>query len=137
MKGHDIAQMSLKISRETYSDITDIPHFIVSLSYAGHYIDYEDIYFDNVGQIVEKLRAFKNIRSKKVLLDGGMRMTISLEGISSGAAILSFHMEQFEPSFPGECILKGSFSFDDSAANKVIDTLEQLFLEGKDFYISG
>ena len=132
---NDLNFMSLEIAREIDLSITEIPHFVVTLTYSGHYITYDDIYFDDIDPIIDKLKVIGEVRKGEVLLDGGMRIKLKFRVLPTGEAVLIFQAEQFEPQFQGECSLSGSFPIDGEYVSKFINALEELFLKGKFLHI--
>jgi hypothetical protein len=121
---------SISIKRARYQDVTDTPHFPIELSFAGHEISFEDIYFERLHEIPEALRALEATRKGKVVLDGGFRVKISLEATSTGAITVSFRTEQCEPLFPGRCVLEGSIGIEGERVTETIRSLERLFSDG-------
>jgi hypothetical protein len=121
---------SITIKREIYEDVTDTPHFPIKVSFAGHEISFDDIYFDRLREIPAALRALEATRKGKVVLDGGFRVKICLEALSTGGISVSFRTEQSEGFFPGRCVLEGSIGIDGERVAEVIRSLERLFSDG-------
>ena len=121
---------SISIHRARYEDVTDIPHFPVELSFVGHEVSFEDVYFDRLQEIPEALQKLEATRSGKVVLDGGFRVRICLEATSTGGMTVSFRTVQSEGFFPGRCVLEGSIGIDGERVAEVIRSLERLFSAG-------
>jgi hypothetical protein len=121
---------SILIKRARYEDVSDTPHFPIELSFAGHEISFEDIYFERLHEIPEALRTLEATRKGKVVLDGGFRVKISLEATSTGAITVSFRTEQCKPFFPGRCVLEGAIGIGGERVREVIRSLERLFSDG-------
>ena len=43
----NMTDKSLIVGRNVYEDVTETAHFPVQLSYAGHRVELEDVYFDD------------------------------------------------------------------------------------------
>ncbi len=126
----------LNIKREYWPEVTSTPHFIVEIMYEGCNIIYDDIYFDNLDQIVPDLEVLEKTRKGSVNLDGGNRFIATLEATTTGGITINFQTESFPPLFPGELKLKGYFSIDGEYTSKVLGDLGKLFKDGKNSYIS-
>lgn len=121
---------SLSIRRAFYEDVTEVPHFPIEISFAGHQVSFEDIYFDGLAELPAKLQALEATRKGNVVLDGGSRVRISLEPTSTGALVVRFRTEQNEPSFPGRCILEGKLSVEGERVGELMHSLRRLISDG-------
>jgi hypothetical protein len=121
---------SLTIRRDIYEDVTSIPHFPIEIQYVGHHVSFEDIYFDRPELFLEELRTLEEKRKGEVLLDGGLRIRIWFKATPRGGVSVSFRSEEFEPIFPGNCILKGSFSIDGECVKQLVNSFKKLFSDG-------
>ena len=100
---------SLIIGRNVYEDVTETAHFPVQLSYAGHRVELEDVYFDDPENFISQLQSLEPTRKGEVLLDGGFRIKFRFRATPGGGIIITFRAEESEPSFPGRYFLEGSF----------------------------
>ena len=125
---------ALNIKREYWPEVTNAPHFIVELRYEGCNINYDDIYFDNLNNIINKLEALEKSRKGRVTLDGGHRFAATLEAAVTGGITIYFQAESFPPTFPGKLKLKGYFAVEGEYTSKIIKDLIKLFKDGKEFH---
>ncbi|WP_339134774.1 MAG: hypothetical protein WGN25_16250 [Candidatus Electrothrix sp. GW3-4] len=126
---------TLKIKREYWPEITNEPHFIVELIYEGCNISYDDIYFSDLNNIIDKLDTLEKNRKGSVKLDGGHRFVAILEATATGGITIHFQAESFPPIFPGELKLKGYFIVEGEYTPIICGDLIKLFKEGKEFHI--
>lgn len=125
----------LIIKRGYWPDVTEMPHFIVSLVYEGCTMTHDDLYFDDIDNVVAKLEALERKRKGKVLVDGGETFIISVEATSTGGINLKFKTTSAEPIFPGKLSLEGYFEVDGEYASNNIRSLIKLFQDGKEYSI--
>jgi hypothetical protein len=128
-------EKSLTIRRNFYEGVTGVPHFPVEIHYVGHHVVVEDIYFDKPEQFIKELQALEVSREGEILLDGGMRLKISFKANSHGGIVVSFHSEEFEPSFPGQCILDGYFLVEGEYVGQLVSSFEKLFSDGTSVFV--
>ena len=123
---------SLRIKREQWPDVTDTPHFIVTLNYQGYAYSCDDIYFDDLHNTILKLQTLAQERKGSVELDGGFRFKLLIASTSSGSLELTFKVES-GAEFPGQLRLEGHFPVDGENTGHVIEALVKLFRDGKEF----
>ncbi len=121
---------SLELSREFWPEVTDMPHFIVRLNYAGCRIEYDDIYFQALHEVVVRLEEMLESRRGAVALQGGFRFDAVVESTATGALRFGFTTES-SGGFPGKLRLEGYFSIDGEDASAFIQSLIDLFRSGK------
>jgi|GEM_PF-2875471 len=121
---------SLTIKRAYFEDVTKVPHFPIELRYEGYNVSFEDIYFDNLDALPMKFRELEKTRKGEVLLDGGFCVKILFKATRMGGVAISFTTEQFEPIFPGRCIIEGRFSVDGEMVKTLVDSFDKLFSDG-------
>ena len=127
---------TLHISRESWPELTTRPHFVVDLDYAGCRIDWDDIYWDAQEQLPARLRALREARRGKVVLDGGFRFALTVEMRATGGVLLKFRTES-GMEFPGKRVLEGFFEVDGEYTDAVLSGLLALLEKGHSFTISG
>ncbi|HHJ40559.1 MAG: hypothetical protein AXA67_10200 [Methylothermaceae bacteria B42] len=76
---------TLRINREYWPEVTDTPHFIVKLNYEGCKIEFDDIYFDKMDEIISQLEILNKKRTGSVELQGGFRFNTVIEKKETGA----------------------------------------------------
>lgn len=79
------------------------------------------------------MQALKNLEMNRlggVLLDGGLRLKIWFFATYQGGLNIKFRSEEFEPLFPGKCILEGSFLIEGEWVRPLVTALDKLFLDG-------
>lgn len=123
-------RQSLKIQRILDENIAKIPCFLVEIQYLGHHVGFEDIYFEKPVQFMQALKSLEKNRLGGVLLDGGLRLKIWFVATYQGGLNIKFRSEEFEPLFPGKCILEGSFPIDGEWVQPLVTALDKLFLDG-------
>ena len=128
---HKTAEKALQIRKEMLDG--KFPYFPVELSYVGHQVQFEDMHFDQTDVFLNSLRVLESTRKGEVLLDGGLRMKLWFRATPRGGLVISFCAEQFEPLFPGRCVLEGSFSLDGEFVYELVHSFEKLFLDGNPF----
>ena len=120
---------SLKISREFWPEVTDEPHFIVRLNYAGCRIEYDDIYFQALDETLVDLEAMLESRRGAVVLQGGFRFNAVVESTATGAVRFGFTAES-SGDFPGKLHLEGYFFIDGENASAFLQSMIDLFRNG-------
>ena len=125
---HKTAEKALQIRKEMLDG--KFPYFPVELSYVGHQVQFEDIHFDQPDEFLKNLRLLESTRKGEVLLDGGLRIKVWFRATPRGGVVISFYAEQFEPLFPGRCLLEVSFSIDGEFVHEPVHSFEKLFLDG-------
>lgn len=125
----------LAIRREYWSDVTEIPHFVVDLAYAGCRVVHEDIYIDDIDDVIAGLEVLQRDRSGQVVLDGGSRFVATVGMTGTGGVRLGFRTES-AATFPGRLRLEGYFSRSGEYAGQVLDSLIGLFRDGRGLVIS-
>ncbi|TGD70715.1 hypothetical protein E4634_20830 [Mangrovimicrobium sediminis] len=125
---------SVLIKREMWPDVTDVPHFIVSLDYEGCSFHHDDIYFDEISEIVADLVRLNNSRKGEVKLNGGSRFSACIKAKMNGAIDILLHAES-AASFPGKLSLEGVLQVEGENASSCISSLISLFEEGTPFAI--
>ncbi|HNP62327.1 MAG TPA: hypothetical protein PKH39_00250 [Woeseiaceae bacterium] len=125
---------TLQIRSEHWPDVTATPHFAVVLNYEGLTYECNDIYFDNLSDIVPELQEQERTRKGQVVLDGGFRFQMIVHARSSGGIDLNFRTES-DATFPGKCVIEGCFSVDGEHAANTIGALTRLFDDGDDFVL--
>lgn len=125
---------TLRIGSECWPDVTEIPHFIVAIHYEGLVYECDDIYFDNLDDIVAELQELERTRQGQAVLHGGFRFQMRVTGKPSGGLDLNFKTES-DATFPGKCTIEGCFSIDGEHAATTIEALVKLFQDGTAFAI--
>ena len=121
----------LNIRPELWPEITDQPHFVIDLEYAGCTLHFDDIYFDNIEETCARLRQLARERQGSALLDGGFRFSLAIEIMPRGDIKLAFHAES-EPPFPGKLSLDGFFQRDGEYASSLLQDILDLLKYGKE-----
>jgi hypothetical protein len=124
----------LRIKRETWPEVTEIPHFVVELIYEDHSYMCDDIYFGDLNDLILQLKALKKKRKGTVEIDGGFRFKVVIKTTSSGGISLNFKVES-DSGFPGKMILEGSFPVEGENTEDILMALIKLLREGKEFII--
>lgn len=124
----------LRIKSEKWPEVTEVPHYIVELNYEGYSFVYDDIYFDDVNNLILKLQALEKERKGSVDLDGGFRFKVAIESKTLGGIVLNFRAES-DTEFPGKIIMEGYFPVEGENAGNVIGALIKLISDGKEFII--
>ena len=125
---------SLAISREFWPEVTDTPHFIVRLNYAGCSIEHDDIYFQALDEVLVRLEEMLESRRGTVALQGGFRFDAVVESTVTGAIRFGFTTES-SGGFPGKLRLEGYFSIDGEEASAFLQSLLDLFRSGKELIL--
>ena len=123
---------SLRIKREHWSDVTDTPHFIVTLIYQDNAYSCDDIYFDDLHNTISELQTLAQKRNGCVELDGGFRFKLLIASTSPGGLEFKFKVES-GAEFPGKLSLEGYFAVDGENTQHVITALVKLFRDGEEF----
>jgi len=124
----------LEIRKEYYPEVTQRPHFVVTLLYEGCVLSFEDIYFDFCDDLAGRLEQLESSRQGKVRLDGGFRFSMEVEVLPRGAIQLSFQVES-DATFPGNLKLQGYFHKGGEYAAEVLNALIRLFRDGDEFIL--
>jgi hypothetical protein len=124
------AEKSLTFGREVYDGVTTTPHFPIEISYFGHHVIFDDIYLDDPEQFIRGLQALESSRKGEVGFDGGHRIKILFRCDSHGGVVISFRSEQQQPSFPGQCVLEGSFEVAGERVGELVHSFERLLRDG-------
>lgn len=119
---------SLTIRSEVYEGVTDIPHFPIEIFYEDCHLEFEDIYFDDLGELPEQLKFLAESRKGEVNLDGGHRCRFTLSCNAHGGLLVSFRAEPIP--FPGQLILKGTYTVDGEYTEEIIARFIKLISEG-------
>ena len=125
---------TLHIKSEYWPDVTETPHFIVNLHYERLVYGCDDIYFDNLSGIVPELLELERTRKGQVILHGGFRFQMIVQATPSGGIDLNFRTES-DATFPGKCVIEGSFSVDGEHTATIIGALTRLFDDCDEFVI--
>ena len=125
---------TLRIKCKYEPDVTETPHFVVGLHYERLVYECDDIYFDNLSGIVPELRELERTRKGQVILHGGFRFQMLVQALPSGGIDLNFKTES-DATFPGKCIIEGSFSIDGERTAPIIVALTRLFDDCDEFVI--
>lgn len=115
--------------RETYEGVTTIPHFPTQIDYEGCHVEFEDLYFDNLDTLNERLVQLENTRRGTVVLDGGSRFGLTIAAENRGGIAISFRAHPV--SFPGTLILEGRFVIDGEHAAQSLKAFRDLIVTGK------
>ena len=126
---------SISISREYWPEVTDEPHFIISIDYEGCCIKFDDIYFKGLDDVITRLEALKDERKGGVTLNGGFRFNASIEPTHSGAIQFKFFTES-SADFPGRLCLEGYSVIPGEDATRFTGSLIRLFRDGKALNLS-
>jgi hypothetical protein len=124
----------LHIKYEKWPEVTETPHYIVEIKYEGLSYVHSDIYFDDVNEIISKLKSLEKDRKGKVELDGGFRFKLIIEARTSGGCIVKFRYTS-DGAFPGKLMLEGYFTIEGEYTAPMVDMLIKLFTDGKEFVI--
>jgi len=119
----------LHIASERWTDVTEVPHYVVNLHYEGCVLTHDDIYFDD---LAGQLKLLEKTRKGHVVLDGGYRFNCNVEATPSGGLDLKF-AAMSGANFPGELTLKGKFSISGESTAHVLKSLIGLFQDGAEF----
>lgn len=125
---------TLSIKRGYWPEVTDTPHFVVKLQYQGCQIEFDDIYFDKINEVVVQLETLYEERKGIVELHGGFRFNAVVEAKERGALQFRFSTES-SGGFPGRLRLEGFFLIDGENSALFIRSLIDLFRGGKEFVI--
>jgi hypothetical protein len=125
---------SLRIKSSKWPEVTDKPHYTVEINYEGHSYSFDDIYFDDLKNILFNLKILEKERKGVVELDGGFRFKVAIKSTTSGGIILNFKAES-GAEFPGKLTLEGHFSVEGENTANVIGALVKLFSDGNEFII--
>jgi hypothetical protein len=123
----------IKINREVDKEITNIPRFIVDVSYEGCRIEYDDIYFDNLDELWQKIEKLEKSRKGKVTLDGGTRFRLNLCATKQGGIKIEVTAEKF--NLPGRISLEGILDVEGEFVSRLIGLFKALLLEGRQLEI--
>lgn len=124
----------LSIRREYWPEVTDTPHFIVNLIYEGCNITHDDIYFNDINELIILMEALERDRKGVVNLQGGYRFNAIIESTLTGG--MKFHfIAKSSSEFPGKLILEGCFSISGEAASEFLTGLIGLLKNGQEFVI--
>lgn len=125
----------LWISRAYWPEVTEVPHFVVKLDYAGYPYVCDDIYIDSFDNILAELEGLQRDRRGRILLDGGFRFKSVIEIDERGGLVIGFWVES-GAEFPGKMRLEGTFNVDGEWAGQVLNQLIALFRDGEEFSLS-
>jgi hypothetical protein len=125
---------SLRIKSEKWPEVTDKSHYIVELNYEGYSYSFDDIYFDDLNNIIFKLKTLEKERKGTVQLDGGFRFKVAIKSTAPGGIVLNFKVES-GAEFPGKLTLEGHFPVEGGNTAIVIGRLVKLFSDGNEFFI--
>lgn len=125
---------SLEIRRAFWPEVTDVPHFIVRLNYEGCSIEYDDIYFQALDEVVVRLEEMLESRKGAVALQGGFRFDAVVESTATGGIRFGFTAKSSD-DFPGRLHLEGDFSIDGEHASAFLQSLIDLFRSGKELIL--
>ncbi len=125
---------SLHIKREFWPDVTDRPHFVVSINYEGCFLKLDDIYFDNELVLVSDLQQLEETRSGQVILDGGFRFSLLMEATPTGGLSLRVKASS-DITFPGRLDLEGYFQIAGEYTAGTVNSLIGLLMNGDEFVI--
>jgi len=123
-------EKSLTINRGMYEGVTTTPHFPIEISYFGHHVSFDDIYIDDSQQFIQQLHTLESRREGGASFDGGPRIKIWFRSDVNGGVLVSFRSEQNQPSFPGRCVLEGSFEIAGEHVRELVHSFEKLFRDG-------
>jgi hypothetical protein len=124
---------TLKIVRERYEGVTDIPHFCIEIAYENCHLKFEDIYLDNLDILAEQITGLANSRQGTVSLNGGERFQFSLSCNAQGWLEISFRAEPCP--FRGYLLLEGSYLIEGEKTTEVLQNFERLISQGKTLMI--
>jgi hypothetical protein len=95
------------------------------------YFIYFEKYFEKPIECMQALKILEMNQLGEVLLGGGLRLKIwFVATYQGGLNIKKFQSEEFEPLFPGKCILEGSLPIEGEWVQPLVTALDKLFLDG-------
>jgi len=127
---------NLSIKSSLNLEISSYRKFEISIQYYNHHISYDDIYFDELELLTNSLDKMILTRKGEIVLDGGMRFVLKIRAKALGEILFEFRAEQFEPEFPGECILIGYFEVDGDLVQNTLSDLSNTLESEAVFCIS-
>ena len=125
---------TLSIRKEYWPEVTDTPHFVIKLQYEGCKIEFDDIYFDKLEDILVQIEMLDKERKGIVELNGGFRFNAVIEPKETGSLQFNFSVES-SGGFHGKLHLEGVFLIAGEDSCLFIRSLIDLFRYGKHFVI--